>query len=81
MSDSNLMALFERTSLFVYDADIFNCSRQAHSLLRGGGAVPDLYLPPRSSRTALRFPFDKIAHAVFFLPLCGQELPPPSAAP
>jgi hypothetical protein len=28
MSDSNPIALPKRTSLIVYDADIFNCSRQ-----------------------------------------------------
>jgi hypothetical protein len=27
VSDSNPRALLERTSLIVYDADIFNCSR------------------------------------------------------
>ena len=28
MSTHNLMTLFKRTSLNVYDEDIFNCSRQ-----------------------------------------------------
>jgi hypothetical protein len=27
MSDSNPVAILERTSLIVYEADIFNCSR------------------------------------------------------
>jgi hypothetical protein len=31
MSAHNLMTLFKRTSLNVYDADIFNCSRQSPS--------------------------------------------------
>ena len=30
MSAHNLMTLFKRTSLIVYDPDIFNCSRQSH---------------------------------------------------
>jgi len=32
MSSSNSMALLERTSLNVYGADIFNCSRHLQSL-------------------------------------------------
>ena len=35
MSDSNSIALLERTSLTVYEADIFNCSRP-----RGSGIIP-----------------------------------------
>jgi hypothetical protein len=37
MSAHNLMTLFKRTSLNVYDADIFNCSRQPSpsSAIRG----------------------------------------------
>src|SRR6266851_1758880 len=35
VSDSNSIALLERTSLTVYEADIFNCSRP-----RGSGIIP-----------------------------------------
>ncbi len=33
MSSSNSMALLERTSLNVYGADIFNCSRQLNAFV------------------------------------------------
>jgi hypothetical protein len=35
MSAHNLMTLFKRASLNVYDADIFNCSRQGRPVLVG----------------------------------------------
>jgi hypothetical protein len=37
VSAHNLITLIKRTSLNVYDADIFNCSRQPHNR----GAAPD----------------------------------------
>ena len=36
MSDSNPSARLERTSSIVYDADIFNCSRQDNDRRRKG---------------------------------------------
>ena len=43
MSDSNPIAVLERTSLIVYDPDIFNCSRQtAAGIVRPlGVGTPD----------------------------------------
>jgi hypothetical protein len=48
MSDSNPIALPERTSLIVYDADIFNCSRQPQipALAHSPGALGTEKRPP-----------------------------------
>ena len=45
MSDSNPRALLERISLIVYDADIFNCSRQCEQS-RSAGQSLDQTPPP-----------------------------------
>ena len=45
MSDSNSIALLERTSLTVYEADISNCSRPRGSRIIPRGLRPILLTP------------------------------------
>jgi hypothetical protein len=49
MSDSNPIALHKRTSLIVYEPDIFNCSRQPNAVFTLNGRLAQMCHQPRAN--------------------------------